>query len=99
MYTRHIATTHRNDASHSALRLCLFLLAGFIDTSPAFAEPDMALLAQMQPGSGNELAIEFQGLQIERDQIKGVTRTIIDYETLPLPFEEEAAAASLRHAS
>ncbi|GAB1721781.1 MAG: hypothetical protein GDA65_07735 [Nitrospira sp. CR1.1] len=36
---------------------------------------------------------------IERDQIKGVTRTIIDYETLPLPFEEEAAAASLRHAS
>lgn len=70
MYTRHIATTHRNDASHSALRLCLFLLAGFIDTSPAFAEPDMALLAKMQPGSGIELAIEFQGLQIERDQIK-----------------------------
>lgn len=60
MYTRHIATTHRNDASHSALRLCLFLLAGFIDTSPAFAEPDMALLAKMQPGSGIELAIEFQ---------------------------------------
>ncbi|MGC3976235.1 MAG: VOC family protein [Nitrospira sp.] len=36
---------------------------------------------------------------IERDQIKGVARTIIDYETLPLPFEEEVEAASLRHAS
>jgi peptide-methionine (S)-S-oxide reductase len=31
--------------------------------------------------------------------VADVTRTIIDYETLPLPFEEEAAAASLRHAS
>lgn len=36
---------------------------------------------------------------IERDQIKGVARTIIDYETLPLPFEEEAEAAPLGHAS
>lgn len=36
---------------------------------------------------------------IERDQIKGVARTIIDYETLPLPFEDEVEAASLRHAS
>lgn len=36
---------------------------------------------------------------IERDQLKGVARTIIDYETLPLPFEEEVEAASLRHAS
>ena len=36
---------------------------------------------------------------IERDQIKGVARTIIDYETLPLPFEEDVEAASLRHAS
>lgn len=36
---------------------------------------------------------------IERDQIKGVARTIIDYDTLPLPFEEEVEAASFRHAS
>ena len=36
---------------------------------------------------------------IERDQIKGVTRTIVDYDTLPLPFEEDVEAASLRHAS
>lgn len=35
---------------------------------------------------------------IERDQHKGIARTIVDYETLPLPFEA-AEAASLQHAS
>ena len=55
------------------------------------------------PPESWEQGLEGERLQalyrdIERDQHRGITRTIVDYETLPLPFET-AEAASLQHAS
>ncbi len=74
-------------------------------TYPLFAGCGLFLeLTQRQHGTEESktfvrATVESLYRDIERDQIKGVARTIIDYETLPLPFEEEVEAASLRHAS
>ena len=55
MYTRHIATTHRNDASHSGTQ-ALPVLAGRIHRHRhrPLQNRTMALLAQMQPGRASE---------------------------------------------
>jgi len=70
MSTRHTATTHRKSFSYSALSLCMAWLVGAIGMPPAFAEPDVQHMALEESMSSVELAIEFQGFRIERDQIK-----------------------------
>ncbi len=73
-------------------------------TYPLFPDCGLFLeLTQRQHGQEESktfvrATVESLYKDIERDQLKGVTRTIIDYETLPLPFEE-TEAASFRHAS
>ncbi|GMV49740.1 MAG: hypothetical protein NBKEAIPA_01781 [Nitrospirae bacterium] len=75
-------------------------------TYPLF--PDCGLFLELtQRQHGHEesktfvrATVEALYRDIERAQGTGVQRTIIDYETLPLPFgEEEAATASYRQAS
>ncbi len=70
MTTRHTASTHRNSFSYWALSLCLAWLVGAIGMPPAFAEPDVRHMAMVESIHSVELAIEFQGFRIERDQIK-----------------------------
>ena len=73
-------------------------------TYPLFPDCGLFLeLTQRQHGQEESktfvrATVESLYKDIERDQLKGVARTIIDYETLPLPFEE-APAASFRQAS
>ena len=73
-------------------------------TYPLFPDSGLFLeLTQRQHGQEESktfvrATVESLYKDIERDQLKGVARTIIDYETLPLPFEE-APAASFRQAS
>lgn len=70
MITRHTAATHRNSLSCLALSLCMAWLVGAIGMTPAFAEPDMYHMPLVESMSSVELAIEFQGFRVERDQIK-----------------------------
>ena len=73
-------------------------------TYPLFPDCGLFLeLTQRQHGQEESktfvrATVESLYKDIERDQLKGVARTIVDYETLPLPFEE-APAASFREAS
>lgn len=73
-------------------------------TYPLFPECGLFLeLTQRQHGREESktfvrATVEALYRDIERDQHRGITRTIVDYETLPLPFET-AEAASLQHAS
>lgn len=70
MITRHTATAHWNSLSCSALSLCMAWLVGAIGIPPALAEPDVHHMPLVESMSSVELAIEFQGFRIERDQIK-----------------------------
>ncbi|MBA5870877.1 MAG: hypothetical protein GDA68_12920 [Nitrospira sp. CR2.1] len=72
MITRRTATAHRNSLSCSALTLCMAWLVGAIGIPPAFAfaEPDVHHRPLEESMSSVELAIEFQGFLVVRDQIK-----------------------------
>jgi len=76
MITRHTATAHLNSLSCSILSLCMAWLVGAIGMPQAFAEPDVHH-PPAESMSSVELAIEFQGFRIERDQIKADGRRYI----------------------
>ena len=67
-------------------------------TYPLFPECCVFLeLTQRQHGQEESktfvrATVEALYKDIERDQSRGVKRTIVDYETLPLPFEEAASS-------
>ena len=67
-------------------------------TYPLFPECGVFLeLTQRQHGQEESktfvrATVEALYKDIERDQSRGVKRTIVDYETLPLPFEEAASS-------
>lgn len=73
-------------------------------TYPLFPECGLFLeLTQRQHGPEESktfvrATVEALYRDIERDQQARIARTIVDYETLPLPFES-AEATSLQHAS
>lgn len=77
MSTRHTTTRHPHGPSCLAFALYAALGAGLIALTPAFAEPDGHHLAAMQTMHSVEMAIEFPGLHIERDQIKNDGRRYI----------------------
>lgn len=70
MTTRQTTTSHQHTPSCLAFALSTALVAAVIALTPAFAESDVQRLAAMQPMNSVELAIEFPGFRVERDQIK-----------------------------
>lgn len=70
MMTPQSLTMPRNRAFCQTVCFCMVLMIDLIGLGPAFAESDVQRLAAMQPMNSVELAIEFPGFRIERDQIK-----------------------------